>query len=383
MDLPLALGDRIGALLGAAPGQTAVADSTTVCFYKAASAALDSRPGRTEILTDAGNFPTDRWFREPRGPARALRSAGSNPPIPRSRPKRLQEVAELASGERTALVTFTHVDYRTAAILDMEAISAAAHAAGAMTVWDLSHSVGAVEVSLDGHAADLAVGCTYKYLCGGPGSPAFIYVREQHQQVLRQPIWGWLGRRDPFAMDPGYEPVAGIRAFLSGTPPILALHALDARPRARRARRHRADPRQGGMALTELRDRAGRPLARASTGIAVASPRESQLRGAHVALARGDAAQLCARLATRDVLADYRAPDVVRAGLSPLTTSFADAYDELPRRCASPALKREPAPSRRSCGQERHGCVRLVGQFRCRPSAADCNRVDCGQPRAS
>jgi kynureninase len=325
MDVALELGDRIGALLGAAPGQTAVGDSTTVCFYKAAAAALDARPGRSEILTDPGNFPTDRYVLESLAAQRGLSIRWLEPADPTHGPS-AQEVAA-ASGAQTALVTFTHVDYRSAAILDMAAITAAAHAAGALTVWDLSHSVGAVEVSLDTAGADLAVGCTYKYLCGGPGSPAFIYVRGEHQQTLRQPVWGWLGRRDPFAMDPGYDPVGGIRAFLSGTPPILALHAL--MPGLELVERAGiAQIRAKGMALTsyaiELADRWLGPH-----GIAVASPREPQLRGAHVALARADAAQLCARLATRGVLADYRAPDVVRAGLSPLTTSFANVHDGL------------------------------------------------------
>lgn len=325
MDVPLELGDRIGALLGAAPGQTAVADSTTVCFYKAVRAALDARPGRREIVTDPGNFPTDRYVLESLARDRDMRIRWLEPSDPVHGPS-AEEVAAAVS-EDTALVTFTHVDYRTAAILDMPAITAAAHAAGALTVWDLSHSVGAVRVALDEAGADLAVGCTYKYLCGGPGAPAFIYVGERHQEALRQPIWGWLGRRDPFEMAPGYEPVEGIRAFLSGTPPILALHAVAA-----------------GLALVE---RAGLPAIEAKSaaltgyaieladawlaprGIAVASPREAGRRGAHVALARHDAAELTRRLATRGVLADYRAPDVVRAGLSPLSTSFADVHDAL------------------------------------------------------
>ena len=325
MDVALELGDRIGALLGAAPGQLAVADSTTVCFYKAASAALDARPGRSEILTDPGNFPTDRYVLESLAAQRGLRIRWLEPSDPIRGPS-ATEVAAAITPE-TALVTFTHVDYRSAAILDMAGITAAAHAAGAMTVWDLSHSVGAVEVSLDSAAADLAVGCTYKYLCGGPGAPAFIYVRAEHQQALRQPVWGWLGRRDPFAMDPGYEPVDGIRSFLSGTPPILALHALmPGLELVERAGIERI--RAKGTALTayaiELADRWLAPHA-----MVVASPREPQLRGAHVALARADAKQLCERLATRGVLADYRAPDVVRAGLSPLSTSFADVHDGL------------------------------------------------------
>jgi kynureninase len=325
MELPLTLGDRIGTLLGAAAGQTAVADSTTVCFYKAACAALDARPGRSEIVTDPGNFPTDRYVLESLAATRGLRLRWLQPTDPTRGPSP-QEVAALV-GERTALVTFTHVDYRSAAILDMAAITRAAHDAGALTVWDLSHSVGAVEVSLDSAGADLAVGCTYKYLCGGPGSPAFIYVRSGLAAALRQPIWGWLGRRDPFRMDPGYEPAEGIRAFLSGTPPILALHALEPGIElVERAGIKRI--RAKGIALTEL------AIALADHwllehGVSVASPRDGTVRGAHVALAHPDAAVLCEQLAGRGVLADYRAPDVVRIGLSPLSTRFVEVWDGL------------------------------------------------------
>lgn len=325
MEVPLALGDRIGALLGAAGGQVAVADSTTVCFFKAASAALDARAGRDEIVTDPGNFPTDRYVLESLAAQRGLTIRWLEP-ADRLHGPSAEEVTELVN-ERTALVTFTHVDYRTAAILDMAAITAAAHAAGALTVWDLSHSVGLVEAALDADGVDLAVGCTYKYLCGGPGSPAFIYVRKDLQEELRQPVWGWLGRRDPFRMDPGYEPVAGIRGFLSGTPPIVALHALEPGieivERAGLAR-----IRAKAAALTEFAIQiADEQLAQ--HGIAVASPREASRRGSHVALARADAAELCARLAQHGVLADYRSPDVVRAGLSPLTTSFAELWHGL------------------------------------------------------
>ena len=325
MEVPLALGDRIGALLGAAGGQIVVADSTTVCFFKAASAALDARAGRDEIVTDPGNFPTDRYVLESLAAQRDLTIRWLKP-ADRLHGPSAEEVTELVN-ERTALVTFTHVDYRTAAILDMAAITAAAHAAGALTVWDLSHSVGLVEVALDADGVDLAVGCTYKYLCGGPGSPALIYVRKDLQEELRQPVWGWLGRRDPFRMDPGYEPVAGIRGFLSGTPPIVALHALEPGieivERAGLAR-----IRAKAATLTEFAIQiADEQLAQ--HGIAVASPREASRRGSHVALARADAAELCARLAQHGVLADYRSPDVVRAGLSPLTTSFAELWHGL------------------------------------------------------
>ena len=323
MELPLVLGDRIGALLGAGAGQVAVADSTTVCFYKAASAALDARPGRLEMVTDHGNFPTDRYVLESLAAARGLRVRWLEPADPTRGPS-AEEVARVLS-DRTALVTFTHVDYRSAAILDMAAITQVAHDAGALTIWDLSHSVGSVPVELDAAGADLAVGCTYKYLFGGPGSPAFIYVRSEFQASLPQPIWGWLGRRDPFRMDPGYEPAAGIRAFLSGTPPILALSALAPGIEVvTRAGLERI--RAKGSALTELAIAlADRWLA--EHGVTVASPRDPRIRGAHLALAHRDAAALCQRLGDRGVLVDYRAPDVVRLGLSPLTTRFVEVWD--------------------------------------------------------
>ena len=323
MDVPLALGDQIGALLGAAAGQVAVADSTTVCFYKAASAALDARPGRTEIVTDPGNFPTDRYVLESLAAQRRLRVRWLEPADPIVGPS-AEEVSALV-GDQTALVTFPHVDYRSAAILDMPAITQVAHAAGALTIWDLSHSVGSVPLALDLAGADLAVGCTYKYLFGGPGSPAFIYVASELQRSLRQPLWGWLGRRDPFRMDPGYEPAEGIRAFLSGTPPILALHALA--PGVELVTRAGLERiRTKGIALTELAIAlADRWLA--EHGVRVASPRDARIRGAHVALAHRDAAALCELLAERGVLVDHRAPDIVRLGLSPLTTRFVEVWD--------------------------------------------------------
>jgi len=325
MELPLALGDRIGALVGAAPGQAVVADSTTVCFFKAASAALDARPDRREVITDSGNFPTDRYVLESLAHARGLRLRWLDPADPTRGPT-AAEVARLA-GPQTALVTFTHVDYRSAAILDLDGITRAAHDAGALMLWDLCHSVGAVPVALDRAGADLAVGCTYKYLCGGPGSPAFLYVRAELLEALRQPIWGWLGRRDPFMMGPGYEPATGIRAFLSGTPPVLALTALEAGVDVVERAGIEAI-RAKGIALTE------HAIALADAwlgehGVTVASPRDGARRGAHVALAHPDARRLCERLAERDVLADFRAPDVIRLGLSPLTTRFTELWDAL------------------------------------------------------
>jgi kynureninase len=327
MELPRTLGDRLGSeLLGAAPGQVAIADSTTVCFYKLAAAALSARPGRTQIITDVDNFPTDRYVLESLAAERELEilwvradpAAGPEP----------AHVAELIS-ERTALVTFSHVNYRSAFILEARAITRIAHDAGALALWDLSHSAGAIPVDLDGDGVDLAVGCTYKYLNGGPGAPAYLYVRAEHQGALRQPIWGWLGRQDPFEMAPGYLPGEGIAAMLSGTPPVLALTAvaagLDLVVEAG------IDAiRRKSIGLTEyaiaLIDDWLAPL-----GSSVGSPRAASRRGSHVALVHPQARTLSRRLIEDGVVVDFRTPDVIRLGLSPLTTRFTDVYDALDR----------------------------------------------------
>jgi kynureninase len=327
MELPHTIGDRLGeALLGAAPGQVVVADSTTVCFYKLAAAALSARPDRNQIVTDVDNFPTDRYVLEGLALGRGLEivwitadSHGGPDP---------GQVADAVT-DRTALVTFSQVSYRSAFILDARAITNIAHDAGALTLWDLSHSAGAIPVALDADGIDLAVGCTYKYLNGGPGAPAFLYVRHEHQGELSQPIWGWLGRRDPFEMAPGYIAGEGISAMLSGTPPVLALTAaaigidlvieagIDA-------------VRRKSVALTEyaiaLIDQWLIPL-----GCAVGSPRDARARGSHVALVHPDARALSQRLIAGGVIVDFRTPDVIRLGLSPLTTRFTDVFDGLAR----------------------------------------------------
>ncbi len=327
MELPHALGDRLGtSLLGAAPGQVAVADSTTVCFYKLAAAALSARPGRTQIITDVDNFPTDRYVLESLAAERGLEIAWVTAD-PDAGPEP-GHVADLI-GERTALVTFSHVNYRSAFILDARAITQLAHDAGALALWDLSHSAGAIPVALDADGIDLAVGCTYKYLNGGPGAPAYLYVRAEHQDTLRQPIWGWLGRRDPFEMAPGYLPGEGIAAMLSGTPPVLALTAVAAGldlviEAGIDAIRHKS------VALTEyaiaLIDEWLAPL-----GCSVGSPRDARRRGSHVALVHPGARALTRRMIDDGVIPDFRTPDVIRLGLSPLTTRFTDVYDGLDR----------------------------------------------------
>jgi kynureninase len=323
MDLPVTVGDRLAAaVLGAAPGQTVVADSTTVCFYKLCSAALELRPGRDELVTDVDNFPTDRYVLEGLAKAWGLRivwlhcdpHAGPTP----------EQVAE-AVGPRTALVTLSHVSYRSAHVAEMPTINRLAHDAGALVLWDLSHTVGSVPVALDADGSDLAVGCTYKYLNGGPGAPAFMYVRDELLARLRQPIWGWIGRRARFDMAQGYEPADGAVSLLSGTPPALALSCVDEGVKlVAEAGIERI--REKGIALTSfaislIDERL------ATHGVGVGSPRDDDRRGAHVALTHPDAGRLASRLRERGVIPDFRQPDVIRFGLSPLTTRFTDVWD--------------------------------------------------------
>jgi kynureninase len=322
LDQPLEVGARLGGLIGAAPGEVVIGDSTTVCFYKLAGAALQLRPGRRRIITDCDNFPTDRYALEGISRARGaelewLDCDGVLGPC-------VDDVAAVIDAD-TALVTFSHVSYRSASVADMAAINRVAHDAGALTLWDLSHSAGSVPVALDEDGADLAVGCTYKYLNGGPGAPAYMYVNGELLEQLDQPIWGWLGRRDPFAMAPGYLPATDIRRVLSGSPPVLALAAVDEGIRlvadAGMARIHAK-----AMALTDFAI-ALVDARLSAVGFSIASPRDRLRRGAHVAVAHRDARELCAELVEREVIVDFRRPDLIRIGLSPLTTRFVDVWD--------------------------------------------------------
>ena len=327
VSLPTRVGDRIGVeILGARPGEVIVADSTTVNFYKLADAAVAARPGRRTIVTDRDNFPTDRYVLEGIAKARGrfIRWLDGDPilgPTPTA-------IAS-ALDDDVALLTLSHVNYRSAAIADMAAITRLAHDAGALALWDLSHSAGALPIDLEGSGADLAVGCTYKYLNGGPGAPAFLYVRAALQPVLESPIWGWFGRDDPFAMAQGYEPQPGMGRWLAGTPPVIALTAVDAGV-ALVAEAGVDRIRAKAMALTAyavaLHDAWLEPL-----GCRLGSPRDAATRGAHVAIRHPDAAPLCERLIAAGVIPDFRAPDSIRFGMSPLTTSFVDVHRGLER----------------------------------------------------
>jgi kynureninase len=328
MQLPFTTGDRLGThLLGAAQGQVLIADSTTVCFYKLASAAIAARPGRRRIVTDTDNFPTDRYVLEALAQQHGLTIDWIE-----SDPHGGPEVEQVAAAitDQTALVTFSHTSYRSAHIADLEQITQHAHDQGALILWDLSHTVGSVAVGLDDAQVDLAVGCTYKYLNGGPGAPAFLYVNQRLQHELSQPIWGWLGRRDAFAMAPGYDRAPGIGQMLSGTPSILGLTAartgielsIEAGIDAIRAK----STKLTGYAI-ELID-----AVLETHGVSVGSPRDPRRRGGHVALVHPDARALVTELADEhQVITDFREPDVVRFGLSPLTTRFIDVHDAVER----------------------------------------------------
>ena len=325
MEWPLRLGDRIGHIaLGAAPGQVVVADSTTVLLYKLARAAVDARPGRREVVLDTDNFPTDRYVLEGIAAERGLtlrwittsQDAGISP----------AQVAEVV-GPDTALVLFSHVAYRSGWIADVAEISRIAHEAGALAMWDLSHSVGSVPVLLDEWGVDLAVGCTYKYLNGGPGAPAFAYLRSGLQDSLRQPVWGWMGHRASFEMGPGHEFAPGVRALLSGTPPILAMVPLWASLEMLSEAGIEA-VREKSVRLTEyalsLTDEWLVPL-----GVSVASPRDPSMRGGHVTLRRPGFESLLEPLWAAGVIPDYRRPDGLRIGPAPLSTSFAEVHEGL------------------------------------------------------
>jgi kynureninase len=320
MDRPLALGDQLGrVVLGAAAGQVVVGDSTTVMLYKLTRAALGARGGRTEIIADTENFPTDRYVVEAVAAetGRVIRWIDPDP----AAGVRLAEVEALLS-ERTALVLLSHVAYKSAYIADMPGITAAAHRSGALVLWDLCHAAGAIEVALDACDADLAVGCSYKFLNGGPGAPAYGYVARRLQGELTQPISGWMGHADPFAMGPGFVPAPGIRRFISGTPPILGMAPIQDMVNLIEKAGMPA-VRAKSVALTEYAIRIA-DEALAALDVTVASPRDPAVRGSHVTLEHPLMKDAVAELWRRGVIPDFRPPQGLRVGLSPLSTSFAE-----------------------------------------------------------
>ena len=327
MGLPFEIGDTIGrTVIGAASGQTVIGDSTTVLLYKLIRAAFDAQQradsARVEIVVDTDNFPTDRYLVEGIAAERGGRVRWID--VDRSSGVTADALRE-AVGPRTAVVVLSQIAYRSGFLADASALTRIAHDAGALILWDLCHSAGSVAIHADAWDFDLAVGCTYKYLNGGPGSPAFAYVAERHQSALTQPIQGWMGSADVFAMGPEYAPAPGMRRFLSGTPPIVGMLALQ--DTLQLIEEVGIDAiRAKSIALTEFSIRLADELL-APLGVTVASPRDAAERGGHVTLRHPAMRAVTARLWTQDVIPDYRDPGGLRIGLSPLSTSFAETLD--------------------------------------------------------
>ncbi|WKX19756.1 MULTISPECIES: kynureninase [unclassified Streptomyces] len=314
---PERIGDRIAPLVGAAGGQIVVGDSTSVNVFKALVAAVrmaqEDGPGRDEILVDATTFPTDGYIAES---AARMTGCALRPVAPAEVPSAL--------GDRTAAVLLNHVDYRTGRLHDLPALTAAVHAAGAYAVWDLCHSAGALPVGLDEHGVDLAVGCTYKYLNGGPGSPAYLYVRRDLQPRFDSPLPGWNSHAEPFGMRSGYAPASGAVRGRVGTPDILSLLALEAALDVwDEDGVSVAAVRDKSLALTDFFLRCVEAYVPAGRVESV-TPAAHGERGSQVALRCDDAGEVMKRLIERGVVGDYRAPDVLRFGFTPLYVGFAD-----------------------------------------------------------
>ena len=309
---PTRIAAKVAPIVGARPSELLIADSTSVCLFKLLAAAVQARPGRRTILTRERNFPTDLYVAQGLAEMLGLTLKAVAP----------EELIEAIDSD-TAVVTLTHVDYRSAAIHDMAAINAAAHAAGTLTVWDLSHSAGAITLDLNGTGCDLAVGCGYKYLNGGPGAPAFVYVAEHLQDELRPPLQGWMGHADPFAFDDDYRPADGILRFLTGTPSILALAALEC-GLATFDGIAMADIEAKTRALSQLFVEAVE--SRCGGELRFASPRDPAERASHVVFAHPDSYAMMQALIARGVIGDFRAPDLMRFGFAPLYNRFADVW---------------------------------------------------------
>ena len=311
---PGRVGGKLARLLGARPSEVTITDSISVNLFKLLVAAARMRRGLREILAEAGNFPSDNHIVE--SVARLLGMTTRYVPA--------AEIALAVSAE-TAVATLSHVNYRSAAMQDMAAVTAAIHAAGALVVWDLAHSTGAVFLDLDGSGADFAVGCGYKYLNGGPGAPSHIFVAERHQAGFDQPLQGWFGHADPFRFEHDFAKAPGIRAALCSTPPMLSLLALEAALEAFDGIEMR-DLAAKGRSLCDLFIAlVDEKLAR--FGVSLATPRDGSLRGSHVSLRHPDAFGIVRALIARGIVGDFRAPDAMRFGFAPLYIRFVDVFD--------------------------------------------------------
>ncbi len=321
MELPQRIGDKIARLVGAGAGELVVADSTSVNLFKVLSAALDmaaaDAPQRRRIVSERSNFPTDLYIAEALARQRGLELV-------------LAEADDIPAllDERVAVLMLTHVNYRSGRMHDMAALSQAAHAAGALALWDLAHSAGAVPVDLKRDGADFAVGCGYKYLNGGPGAPAFVWVHPRHAERFWQPLAGWMGHAAPFEFTPGYRPAAGIARYLCGTPAVLSLAALECGVDTVLA----AEP-LGGMAALRAKSLAltrlfAERVQATCPSLALVSPQDDARRGSQVCLSHPEIAYpVVQALIARGVIGDFRSPDILRFGLTPLYLRFVDAWD--------------------------------------------------------
>ncbi len=312
---PTEVGDRVGKLIGAATGQTIVADSISVNLFKLVCAALEMQAGRRTLVSEASNFPSDLYVLqglERLWPGVSVKLIGRDGTFD-----------ELVDGD-TAAVILTEVDFRTGAQHDMRTVTEKVQQAGALMVWDLAHSAGAVPVDLDGCNADMAVGCTYKYLNAGPGAPGFLYLAKRHQHEARTPIAGWFGHKDPFAFDVDYAPAPDIRQFLAGTPPIVSYGALEAsldiweQVSMEAVRRKSIALADFFLDLIDQLD--------ASYGFTVASPRDGNARGSQISLKHPNGLAIMRSLTGKGVIGDFRAPDILRFGFTPLTLSFENVW---------------------------------------------------------
>jgi kynureninase len=309
--LPMTVGDRIAPLIGASAGEVAVGDSTSVNLFKGVAAALQLRPGRRVILAEGANFPTDSYMAQGLAdlvPGVTLRYLEPDQPV------------AAALGDDVAVLLLSHVDYRTSRVRDMAAVTAQVHARGALVLWDLSHTTGAVACDLPGAGADMAVGCTYKYLNGGPGAPAFMWVHPRHLEALRQPLSGWMGHAAPFAFTRSYAPADGARRLLCGTPQVLSLAALDAAlsvwAGVDLAALYAKSRAMTGFFIEAVEAQCGHH------GVSLISPRDAAERGSHVSFDYAHGYEVVQALIARGVIGDFRAPAAMRFGFAPLYLSF-------------------------------------------------------------
>lgn len=321
MDLPRSLGNKIAPLIGAEQGQVVVGDSTSVNVFKLLAAGLKMNPGRKVILSDPGNFPTDLYM------IQGLREFLGDDRVE----MRLADETEIidAVDDDTAVVLLTHVNFRTGRMYDMKAVTEAVQAKGAVIVWDLCHSAGAVPVDLAGCNADMAVGCSYKYLNGGPGAPAFVYVAPRHQDKVIQPLSGWHGHAHPFTFDVDYTPAETASRYLCGTPAVLSMRALEpaldmwGQVDMRQVREKSVKLCEMFIELVESRC--------AGHGFELASPRDAAMRGSQVSFGHRDGYAIVQALIADKVIGDFRAPNLMRFGFTPLYTSYADVWDAVDR----------------------------------------------------